>query len=850
MRIQSFCGFLAGLFSAHLAFAGQSGPNWTAAPPDHLTLFKLYMAANADVLDKDDQAAWEHYLLFKVPPSNQGPINQQCMALNMQLQNEITAQNLLNTARAEFKAALAQTKDWPRTATFRITARGSLNPYEPATGSFPVLSISPLFMSAPNASLKVPRDAGSPGNTGLRGSTKTFCQAIMRGGTMTPSPQFVLDIAGNDALRSLPMSASAAEAYLNAHPNRDIELEAIVEVGPATIIPSRSYYAIPIAARVIQARALDPRTGQVIHQYGVAGTGTATQSPSTPITSASADAVVPSTATPAAGGSTTRPATGAVSNSSAVVPLNSYRGFLLTVRDNPQVASPAALLPPTRAQVLAEQKAWQTIQALLDHISKAPQSDQYKLNPKRKTFVYEWQNEPETARANLVGVFLRTDADWSFVTREPQWDNRFGSIVDVFLFSRKSIEGRDASFAAQELIPAYKQHLDAAVAKAATSFVLTLGVPPSGYDFQSKSIRFLPSGTSVQQTKPYQGGIELLESTDHPKFEGLVLPASAGSTANYHLFGAVRSMHAADPPLTKLGSDIGHTSPTQSWRSYFSIGSSSAGEGENIPYVEVLALDRQLRLTSIPLDPARAEKIAKASHYATMGTISGLTARVYFDADRVELSYRTVDGQKARYGLLFAKLHRIDIHGPDKELLTSFKAESLPAPAARPTTTAPPAPKPPPEQSETLAERQAKINQDVTVKTNSIVADLKKKAEAQQAQAAAASQAESQAAAQPSGPPDQTTGASAGPAWQPCGGELRSAASQTVVPVEFVNTSKQPRKLYWFDFAGAKVLAGVLQPGQRAPMQTYTTHAWLIADDSDTCLGTLVISKGGSIEIH
>jgi hypothetical protein len=145
--------------------------------------------------------------------------------------------------------------------------------------------------------------------------------------------------------------------------------------------------------------------------------------------------------------------------------------------------------------------------------------------------------------------------------------------------------------------------------------------------------------------------------------------------------------------------------------------------------------------------------------------------------------------------------------------------------------------KAPPQQTETLAERQAKINQDVTTNTNSVLADLKKKAEAQQAQAAAASQAASQATAQPPAAQGPSPSASAGPAWQPCGGELKSGASQSVVPVEFLN-------------AGAKILAGTLQPGQRAPMQTYTTHAWMIADSSDQCMGTLVISKAGSIEIR
>jgi hypothetical protein len=810
MRIQSSCGFLAGILSAHLAFAGQSGPNWTTPPPDHLTLFKLYMAANADVLDKDDQAAWEHYLLFKVPPTSQGPINQQCTALNTQLQNEITAQNLLNTARTDFKSALAQTKDWPRTAVFRIAARAALNPYDAASGSFPVVPLTHLF--TPNPLLKVPRDAASQNDTGLPAPAKSWCRATGRVGGVNLPPTFALAITGNQMLQSLPMSASAAEAYLTAHPNRDVQFEVIVEVGPAAISPSRSMYGqVVVAARVIHARAVDPTTGQTVHQYAVAGPGTSSQPATTSAApapaAASPGANKPPTVTPATSQPSNRPSTSG-SASSAVVPLNSYRGFLLTVRDNPEVATPAALLPPTRNQVLAEQRLWPTIQAAVDRSHQSPQFDPHKLNPKRKTFIYEWQTEGDASRTDLVDVFLRTDADWSFVTREPQWDSRFGAIVDAFLFSRKSVEGREANFAAQELVPVYKRHLDAAVAKAPTKLFLTLTVPAAGYDFSSQSIRFLQPGTNVQQGRPYEGGIELLDSTDHAKFEDLVLPASAGSTANYHLFGAVQSMQRADPPGSKPGVNLNTMSPTQTWRSYFSIGMSGSGEGENIPYVEVLALDRQLRLTSIPLDPARAEKIAKASNYATMGTIGGLTAKVYFDADRVELSQRTIGGRKARYGVLFAKLKRIDIHGPDNELLTSFEPESLPAPATRPTTTPPPAAKVPPRQTEPFGGRQGKINEAATPQTNT-----------------------------PS-------------AWQPCGGALKSGESQNVASVAFVNTSKEPRRLYWFDVAGKKVLAGTVQPGLRFAMQTYTTHVWMVTDGSDKCLGTLVISKSGLIEIR
>ena len=64
-----------------------------------------------------------------------------------------------------------------------------------------------------------------------------------------------------------------------------------------------------------------------------------------------------------------------------------------------------------------------------------------------------------------------------------------------------------------------------------------------------------------------------------------------------------------------------------------------------------------------------------------------------------------------------------------------------------------------------------------------------------------------------------------------------------MVPVEFVNVSSQPRRVYWLDFAGARQFYGVMQPGQRAAMQSYVSHPWMMADASDTCLGTIVISK-------
>ena len=98
MRIQTFSSFAGAVLIAELAFAAPSAqPGGAPADPDHLTLFKLYMAANPDVLDKDDQAAWEYHFLFKVPPGTRAqPISRECMALHDPLRNELTAKRLLD----------------------------------------------------------------------------------------------------------------------------------------------------------------------------------------------------------------------------------------------------------------------------------------------------------------------------------------------------------------------------------------------------------------------------------------------------------------------------------------------------------------------------------------------------------------------------------------------------------------------------------------------------------------------------------------------------------------------------------------------------------------------------------
>jgi VHL beta domain len=85
--------------------------------------------------------------------------------------------------------------------------------------------------------------------------------------------------------------------------------------------------------------------------------------------------------------------------------------------------------------------------------------------------------------------------------------------------------------------------------------------------------------------------------------------------------------------------------------------------------------------------------------------------------------------------------------------------------------------------------------------------------------------------------------------WQACSAVVPSIASAAPVAVEFVNTSSQPRKLYWIDFAGTRQSYGVLAPGQSGFLTSFITHSWLVTDLAETCLGTLVLSAGGRIPL-
>ena len=461
--------------------------------------------------------------------------------------------------------------------------------------------------------------------------------------------------------------------------------------------------------------------------------------------------------------------------------------------------------------------------------------------------MYEWQKaieaQPEFARGALLDLFMKPDADWSFVKREREWDERFTAAVAAFLFARDRIEGRQPAFAARELAPVAKQHLEMAVAAAPTNLWFPMKLVSWDYDFAAQAIRFRTG--------------ELLET---PKgwFDDdyTVMPASARATANHAPMATVGGP-ASEPQESRPGL-LGEPSGTEKWRQQLQLFASRDPSELRSAWPSTASCSS----SRYPVDPKTAERLALKR--------AELHANVYITATRVELGESKIDGKPRKFAVLFATLQKMDILGPDNELITTVKPEALPGPKVGTAGAPPPAPKPPatPPAGPDPAERAKELERERREKSDQVIAGLKKKAgdELEQSKRATACMQQvlkahpdqdspafkkAFAACMEGGPSTQAAAAAFGAPWRSCAEPLRSLESATVVQVEFVNLSGQPRRVYWLDFSGTRQLYGVMQPGQRAAMQTYVSHPWMVADAADTCLGTIVIARDSKrIEIR
>jgi hypothetical protein len=242
-----------------------------------------------------------------------------------------------------------------------------------------------------------------------------------------------------------------------------------------------------------------------------------------------------------------------------------------------------------------------------------------------------------------------------------------------------------------------------ATKKVPTHFYFTETLPTWQYDFDAKSIRFPgPSGPTrlnllmpMFDTETKKGYRDLLNA----------LPAKARTMSDYFMAGGGESLNYSViqhqmPEDVNPGKNLG-SMPPHGWKDAFRF----AG----LPEPTVIALDRQVQITAVPLDSARAEAVHKEG--------GQLSARVYFAVDHIELQHPAKKDDNTT--MVFGRLEKVEILTRNKEVLASFKPESfqvapeVTAPAAGSGSPAAPASPPStPKSNETNEQRVRRLNQE------------------------------------------------------------------------------------------------------------------------------------------
>lgn len=77
---------------------------------------------------------------------------------------------------------------------------------------------------------------------------------------------------------------------------------------------------------------------------------------------------------------------------------------------------------------------------------------------------------------------------------------------------------------------------------------------------------------------------------------------------------------------------------------------------------------------------------------------------------------------------------------------------------------------------------------------------------------------------------------------------IRSKLSEHKVSINFINKIYPKANLYWIDFGGKEVLYNIIDKGEEAIQDSYTSHTWVIRDDSSNCLRVFVPYNEGAFQ--
>ncbi len=309
-------------------------------------------------------------------------------------------------------------------------------------------------------------------------------------------------------------------------------------------------------------------------------------------------------------------------------------------QDNPDLVAGEGFRQALANLIATEQRRWQDIRSHLD-----ANGGSSGLDPSNPLMVFEWQTErdrrPDFANTTLVDLFVQPRPDWTFLKAEPGFDPGFEHIVQAFVFSRDRLEGREPSFAAQELEPVFRDFLAAAAERSPDVAVLSVQLPQAGYDIAAGMLRF-------------GDGLELL-----PEAPAEPLPQQAQDRTIYSFPDHDGDQEWRTPSIS-VGAKRGE--PARSW-------DQAVRPGHD--FSVLLALDRRLVLDGVPLPAAVAEQ---AKMQDNLG--HDYSARITV---RVPLTAWGQDEQNGRRtGFLVADLLGVEIIGRGGSVLARLEPDSFP----------------------------------------------------------------------------------------------------------------------------------------------------------------------------
>jgi len=293
-----------------------------------------------------------------------------------------------------------------------------------------------------------------------------------------------------------------------------------------------------------------------------------------------------------------------------------------------------------------------------------------------KHSVFEWSTaRPDLANGPLLEALLDPAADWSFLDKE----SRFGLVadhcVDLLVFPRDKIAGRQVDFAAAEMAPVYRQSVEAAAKRLPQKVYITRNLYKPRYDHARKMLSFeepAPGSTSrgegAELLTVNYGGVEYLAPGDAKRSQSrstIVAPKDAEGLAFYSMELALADNQPLNVPPLRPKSPKGgqHAEPGSGWRE-----SVRWFRGERNDQPNALALDRRLVYPSVAVDPATAERLIGEA--GSSG--KSLRAVIVLDVEGV----RRVNPDNP--GILFARLDRIMIATSDGRTVAKVGAGSFP----------------------------------------------------------------------------------------------------------------------------------------------------------------------------